>query len=465
MKLPTYFFAFALLTVVTVVHSAVHLSPSKTGSAIIVPFYTVSNQMNTLLSLNNTTDDNKAVKIHFKEAKNGDLLASFNVYLTGQDMWTMAMGQVPSIDGGRIRMVSNDQSCTVGFPNNEDIPVDEDWLWENGTIEIIEMGTLLPTEAPLAHRSCELLNEMWQAGQNWSSNSEDQLSEATGGLHAEVTLMDVEQGHSANIPVIHMDGFYGEDNIQHTAAGEPTPNLSTGTKDSLVISNGQAIETTWPTGYEAISALLMKNNLINEINLEPSVAAQTEWVVSFPTLFYHLNDENSAQTPFKIVNNLIWFPGYFDANLMYFNREGFGQYFQCMIICQPFPVGYISHSVNNLVMYKHRQSNNEVNPMLSRLNSENTLVTDIIDYDSGDVFSYDSGKLHIKIKPELGFSIPNSRGSDSNNSEITHEFHGLPVIGFAYTKFSNANAQPGLLAQYAFVREHFGKTKVEVISE
>ena len=438
--------------------AAVHLSSDKTGSAIIVPFYTVSNQMNTLLSLNNTTDDNKAIKIHIKEAKSGDLLASFNVYLTAQDMWTMGMGQVPSIDGGRIRMVSNDQSCTIGFPNNEDIPVDEDWLWEHGTIEIIEMGTVGDIEAwQTMENDCEAIVGYWNDSQMWANNSEDQLSAATGGLHAEVTLMDVEQGHSANIPIIHMNGFYGEDNIQHTAAGDETPDLSTGTKDSLVIVDGQAINTTWPTGYEAVSALLMKSTLTNEFNIEPEVAARTEWIISLPTLIYHKNNTQS-KLPFDFkFSDIFWFPHSL-GNTVYFDREGVGQPSTCGL-CDPVPpYEVVNHAVNNFWFLSNRYHENPY-PTLSSELSSNLKRFKVDLYTDPQTLS---GKVNLNLIQGNGANQENNRGRDSSNPNNMHAFYGLPVVGFSYTKFANANAQPGLLAQYAFVRKHFGEKKVVI---
>ena len=448
-----------LFALIPQANSAVHLSSSKTGQAIIVPFYTASNQMNTLLSLNNTTDDNKAVKIHFKEAKNGDLLASFNIYLTGQDMWTMGMGQVPSIDGGRLRMISSDQSCTVGFPNNEDIAIEESWLWENGTIEIIEMGTVDHFEAPANFRDCEYIAQLWETGQAWAEDSERVMSAATGGLHAEVTLMDVEQGHSANIPIIHMDGFYGDDDIQHTAAGEPTPNLATGTKDSLVLYDGQAISTTWPTGYEAVSALLMKNTLTNEFNLEPEVAAQTEFITSFPTLHYHLHNESSQVPFFTSTYNPEYFkfPYFFSHSIGYFDREAKLDLYQCFVgICPPNPGDFIKGSVVGFIANNHMSVQENYSNILFSDQSENTYYF----YTPFNIFY--SGKFLLQLGPNRDQSKKNDRGHDTTLPEVTHEFHGLPVIGFVYSRFSNSNAQPGLLAQYAFVRKHFGEKKVVI---
>ena len=48
---------------------AVNISPGGYGEAVILPYYTVNNGLNTLLTINNSTDQVKAVKIHFREGK------------------------------------------------------------------------------------------------------------------------------------------------------------------------------------------------------------------------------------------------------------------------------------------------------------------------------------------------------------------------------------------------------------
>ncbi|WP_154223708.1 hypothetical protein [Marinicella rhabdoformis] len=438
-------------------HSAVHLSPTDTGSAIIVPFYTVANQMNTLLTLNNTKDETKAVKIHIKEAAQGAVVASFNVYLTPQDMWTFGMGS----DNRKLKMISNDASCALGFPNNQTISPENNWLWTNGIIEIIEMGVVNEVE-PLNpdNLSCAAVSALWESGGQWFLDNESAMLPATGGLHAEVTLMDVEQGHSANIPVIHMGGFYGEDKIQHTAAGLDIPNLASGTHNSMVIHNGELIETTWPTGYEAISALLMKSTLTNEFNSEPEVLAQTELVISIPTLFYHLNSQDTV-APFDRAQ-AFWFP-YLYRNISFFDRGGTERKGTCPR-CDPPPPENLRHSVNNFRLLYHDMGDLYFSSLLSAtsdiapdINAANELWLWEQDYVAANTTN---GKISFNLSRSTGPRSENDRGRDSTNSSIMHLYIGLPVVGFTYTKFTNANAQPGLLAQYAFVREHFGEKKI-----
>ncbi len=54
---------FLLLTSFNV--SAVFVNNKGFGEALIIPYYTVNNDLNTLVSITNTSEQAKAVKIHF----------------------------------------------------------------------------------------------------------------------------------------------------------------------------------------------------------------------------------------------------------------------------------------------------------------------------------------------------------------------------------------------------------------
>ena len=85
---------------------AVNLTPEGLGQALIYPYYTVRNgangfAYNTLLSVVNTTDTAKAVKVRFLEGKNSKEVLDFNLFLSHHDVWTATI-----VDGGRRRASS-----------------------------------------------------------------------------------------------------------------------------------------------------------------------------------------------------------------------------------------------------------------------------------------------------------------------------------------------------------------------
>ena len=73
-------FAVAVNLSLVATASAVKISPSGIGEAIIVPYYTAQGGNNTLLSITNVSTDEKAVKVRFLEAQNGKRVQSNNLY-------------------------------------------------------------------------------------------------------------------------------------------------------------------------------------------------------------------------------------------------------------------------------------------------------------------------------------------------------------------------------------------------
>ena len=72
------------------VATAVNLNPDGLGQVLIYPYYTVNAGNSPLLSVVNTTDEVKAVKVRFLEALNSREVLDFNLYLSPFDVWTTA---------------------------------------------------------------------------------------------------------------------------------------------------------------------------------------------------------------------------------------------------------------------------------------------------------------------------------------------------------------------------------------
>src|SRR6188768_4183273 len=87
---------------------AISLNPDGLGQVLIYPYYTVNKGQDTLLSVVNTTDIGKAVKVRFLEGYNSREVLDFNLYLSPQDVWTARV--LPTADGAG--MFTADKSCT-----------------------------------------------------------------------------------------------------------------------------------------------------------------------------------------------------------------------------------------------------------------------------------------------------------------------------------------------------------------
>ena len=94
------------------ISSAVNINPDGTGQVLIYPYYTVNAGNQTLLSVVNTTNQGKAVKVRILEGRNSQEVLDFNLFLSREDVWTAA---ILSLGGatGPASILTLDTSCTA----------------------------------------------------------------------------------------------------------------------------------------------------------------------------------------------------------------------------------------------------------------------------------------------------------------------------------------------------------------
>ena len=92
---------------------AVNLSPSGIGQVLIYPYYTVNAGQQTLLSIVNTSEAGKAVKVRFREAYNAREVLDFNVFLAPEDVWTATVFNLADagLPGSGAGVFTRDASC------------------------------------------------------------------------------------------------------------------------------------------------------------------------------------------------------------------------------------------------------------------------------------------------------------------------------------------------------------------
>src|SRR5439155_22375469 len=145
---------------VTGAAQAVNVNPNGLGQVLLYPYYTVRadnliNPYNSLLSVVNSTNSVKAVKVRFVEGVDSQEVLDFNLFLSPNDVWTTAI--LPDAGGGG-KIVTTDRSCTIpvipaaGVPfvnfqyagSNSDGGTDVLDRTKEGYVEIIEMATYIP---------------------------------------------------------------------------------------------------------------------------------------------------------------------------------------------------------------------------------------------------------------------------------------------------------------------------------
>ena len=334
------------------VSNAVNLNPDGLGQVLIYPYYTVNGGNGTLLSVVNTTDEVKAVKVRFLEALNSREVLDFNLYLSPFDVWSA--GVIPDGASGPARLVTSDTSCTAPvipaggepFRNNfyvgsqQDDGPDDLSRTRNGHIEMIEMGIVLndgdvtgsafPTPDDPANLSgvdaineptsrtfaswathvngtplnCNAIRAAW-AGGIWDSDSGVDMDEPTGGLFGAGSIVDVANGTNLSYNADAIDGFYtiaGPPSILHTDPGATLPTLSQaqtstlGDADAIIFDNGALITLDFVNGApDAVSSVYMHDHIFNEFNTSEATLAQSEWVITFPTKRLHIEKLTAAE--------------------------------------------------------------------------------------------------------------------------------------------------------------------------
>ena len=311
---------------------AVELSADGSGQALVFPYYTVrstgGDAWNTYFSVVNPTADTKALRVSFREGRNGRLVFSVNVYLGPNDAWTAAL--IPSGTAGDwpARLLSNDNSCTspktvqFAFPDFGRVDYTgsrDDGLGSGldrtreGYAEVIEMATLsglaalqvTPSNTTGVAPGCAAVQAAGYAP------AATELHAPTGGLSGTSTLINVNSGmdigmnavalsNLADAPLFHPAG--------DTAADFDAPQVNP--VANLVVGNTH-YRLGFPRGVDAVSAVLMHSALANEFVLDANTASSSAWVLTFPTRRFYA----AGTAPFAAANGCV------SAPLSVFDRE------------------------------------------------------------------------------------------------------------------------------------------------
>jgi hypothetical protein len=332
------------------VSNAVNINPDGLGQALIYPYYTVNKGNSTLISVVNTTNLTKAVKVRFLEGRNSNEVLDFNLYLSPFDVWTAAVissgpeGTDPAA-APPARLITSDRSCTVpaipadgvDFVNFEyarfaettgaktDGPFNLSRTRE-GHIEIIEMGVVNNVAGNAAaqfasfakHNSagvpanCGALDAAWRETGLWAgSNGDLGLETPNGGLFGGAEIVNPAIGTNISYNATAIEGFFASPDLGlnlHFEPGSTSPTLAqaqtddAGNATAIVFNNGTL--TAFPftgdnAGLRAVSAVFMHNEIFNEFSSVDPVSS-SEWVITFPTKRLHIQSADAGvRLPFR----------------------------------------------------------------------------------------------------------------------------------------------------------------------
>ncbi len=474
--------AALMMTVLSTTSQAVHISPRGVGQVLIFPYYTARNydtethaSLYTTYSIVNTTNQAKAIKVRFMEGDNATEVLDFNIYMSAYDVWTGVVGATdnafrPGIIGG-----AHGTSETTCAPFLESITyfnpmliealdgVDADVALDrslDGHFVVMEMGTLNAADTALVDHGasgipsgCDEIESRWREPDGVWLTAGPTLGPVSGGLYGGASLLDVTEGYAVSYDAIALEDFWGASlQGQHTVPGGLTPNLTDAAPVSRVFKDqafnspddydggGYVLETSWPSGrgIDAVSALFMTPTLMNEYVYDAARDAKTEWVITFPTKHHHVATEPTA--PFSS----LWDGSMAcdEYHYIIWDREELEMNSSECLHGDPAPPGsvcrqIVCHSANVAEFLRPEDTANATSQILG---ADNLTVVIGSTHPSATL----SGWARIRFE-EPTMVLTGGEGAS---------YRGLPAVGFMLQRYTNAAAQPGLLAQYATAFNH-----------
>jgi hypothetical protein len=447
----------------------------------------------------NTSDKVKALKIRFSEGKNARELLDFNIYLDAFDVWTAALipiiSTVTTVGGDyagqeSVKLITADNSCVIPAINGQEfLPFAFTGAFDDGQgadmtraregfIEIIEMGEVIGNDALAAkHRSNGVPNNCNQLLQNWSGpngqwNQDPSVNimppDGSGGLYGSVNIIDVALGFDLSYDATAIVNYTTQ--ASHTTPGSLLPNLSSGSNliTSIETENGY-LQTAWDSPRDAVTALFMQQTVYNEFALDEIIGAVAEWVNMFPTRQFYIDPlfihSEAIARPFE-VPLLAGLGSCGEHVFTAYDRKQQQNSYDPNIIVVPIPVPPGVHldpqlcwAVNVANISNESGSNGTIfnSPLVYGRAQTNVVNLPI------DELQFDSGWLQLEFYHEDDLGSTAELTGVGSNGEI-HSIKGKPVLGFVAQRYSNLNAHPGLLANYATIYKNKNKRKIEIQS-
>jgi len=462
--------------------NAVELNPDGLGQVLLYPYYTVNENQQTYLSVVNTADVAKVVKVRFLEGKNSREVFDFNLWLSPHDVWIAGLAALSDIGGtgDGVAILTDDTSCSpftyytpegtyngrpyFTFSNTAYTESDDGGgtgldRTREGHFEIISMADLDPNgdyAAAVTHANgvpddCSVIDGLGDPGNPVDSS---ELDPPTGGLFGAGGVMNPAQGTFYTFNADAIDGFTATTLFAASGTSSPSladANTTLSTAVSYVFGDGGRLFTSSFAidadrgGIDAVSAVLMADSIYNEYVVGADEGANTDWVVTFPTKKYYTDPDivgSTAVAPFAEI----------------FGETTDGQ--SCATIDVTKYDREEGTTVTSTSPISPRGSNSTGNALCLETNVISFLAA--TNANAGVKSAVLGSKLVANIPPlaDAGWMVLNLY-SNSTTTE-THQlsqsidgdrFRGLPTTGFSATNYVNGSVN-GVLANYSGVYRH-----------
>ena len=279
----------AALSALSLDAAAVYVNPDGHGEILIYPYFTAQdsegNAFNTYVSLANGANDSKALRVRFREGRNGREVAGFNLMLAPGDMWTGAV--IASSTGARL--VTTDASCVspamlsdvsppppsfldfspagyTGGSEADEHGLDIERLRE-GYVEVFEMASLGLTPSCGAFRA----------------DTPGPLLPPSGKLSGTLTLINVQSGLDFTVNAVALEHVATAPYFRPAADPYPDYEASEIRPYASFFHGRRLYRTEWLGPLQAVNAALMVEAVENEFVADRATRSQTDFVVTLPT--------------------------------------------------------------------------------------------------------------------------------------------------------------------------------------
>jgi len=448
---------------------AMTLNPRGTGQVLLFPYYTVNRHQQTLISVSNLTSMAKVVRVRFREAYDGREVLDFNVFLAAQSSWTSALFSLDDagLSGAGGAILLNDKLCTApAFSGSNKLPdgrlyqpflnyaytgvgadtgPTDDTRTREGYFEIVEMAELTGA----TRDAIALVNGVPPACAKVASGNlpASDLLPPGGGLSGSAAVVDVPIGTYYATTATALDGVYNQP--IYTLPGQIQPDLSgasvgaNGLVNAYVPINGSIVTLGYPAvqAVDAASALLAASEIVSDYDVSVSEGVQTDWVITFPTKHFYVDPgivtNGAAIAPFNEVFGES-LPGRSDTivALHVYNRDGKDLFGPSGIEPPPpqQPPPVLPYETQVIMFVPPGQTPPLISPALAAAHPLS---------------------LSLQAPYSVGVAHFNFSGNYSGVPRVGRASHeglqlqGLPAIGFEAINYVNANATPGVLANYS----------------
>lgn len=473
---------------------AVSVNARGQGQVLIYPYYNVAAGNTTLVTLTNHSAQAKAILLRVADGENGRSAASINVYLSPGDSWTATL-----FDRGGSEapgLLTQDSSCTFPFDNSLALPqlpdgrrylplgfeVDDagslgvERLRE-GYIEAVEMATIRPDTATFAAisrnasgaRDCGTIAAAWEAHSGyWLAEPLRDLANPTGGLSGEAAIVNVAAGTIFGAAAIALEDFRVDPQDQPRGSSASVAmngvfapgsgsllvhalsNPQAGTAIADLIADGRALKATYPApsrAIDAVSAVLSAAQLAAAFDTTPALGATSSFVLTYPTRAFYVDPAVSGQPvalePFDaLFAGAVPLQHSVGRAFQLRNREG-------MIVSRSVPAEGCSAGCAQSPLLRSTETAVEV---IAPGGVADVLLDSHLHGDIGassgsrlPIPQRGSGWLLIDLEQARGGGIaPALRASLEG-----YRLRGLPVLGTRFISYINAEANPGVLANYS----------------